>query len=473
MPSPDELRQRRDKISEEILSTESSYVQGLETLQSFFNIPEVKKILTTQIPTYNRFLSPIVGLNKQLLADMQDRQSKNPKDADAWKLEEVLLHYGPSLKMYGDYAANYKKMDGEFGRLLQENKKFKKLHDGFFKDKHPNSISAFLIMPIQRGPRYRLLVEDLIRHMPVDHSRYGTTKRALDAIVGSAAVVNETVRQKENEAEFRQYLQKLPEQDPIRQFVVKFEKTKGPLNINIKNELRELGPHQEETRGTYKLFANYLTSKSFLAQLNDSKMTSNKIQPQILGKLKEAKIIQLLNKIKAGNTKPEDISTLRNKLAELSQFKKAGEAIVSPEFEKTVNRVLKFIEKTESIDKQIQAKRAEISKAAQLSPGKAISSEARIKRDALLQEVNKLEAQKAAAEATIKSDITNVKHLYLSVSESIINNLDSMYKMIKKEPDLQVKLRLNLDELNRLQIKLDSLGYKGNSQKHRREKKLA
>jgi len=51
-----------------------------------------------------------------------------------------------------------------------------------------------MLCPIQRIPRYRLLLEDYLRHLPEGHSDIEYTKAALAAISAAAVHMNERIK---------------------------------------------------------------------------------------------------------------------------------------------------------------------------------------------------------------------------------------------------------------------------------------
>ncbi|KAJ3081676.1 hypothetical protein HK102_002203 [Quaeritorhiza haematococci] len=59
------------------------------------------------------------------------------------------------------------------------------------------SIQGYLIMPVQRIPRYKLLLEDLLKHTAEDHADYHNLRKSLHLIEQIATFVNEMIRQHE------------------------------------------------------------------------------------------------------------------------------------------------------------------------------------------------------------------------------------------------------------------------------------
>ena len=58
-------------------------------------------------------------------------------------------------------------------------------------------LQAFLVLPVQRIPRYKLLLEDLLKKTPSNHCDYVDLKSAI-ALIGEIAVFfNEAIRSHE------------------------------------------------------------------------------------------------------------------------------------------------------------------------------------------------------------------------------------------------------------------------------------
>jgi len=58
-------------------------------------------------------------------------------------------------------------------------------------------LPSLLIQPVQRVPRYRLLLQELIKATPETHSDYKPCKEALIQVEQVADYVNESIRQRE------------------------------------------------------------------------------------------------------------------------------------------------------------------------------------------------------------------------------------------------------------------------------------
>ncbi|KAL9658303.1 hypothetical protein ABK040_015623 [Willaertia magna] len=126
-------------------------------------------------------------------------------------LSEIFLHHAHSLKLYSTYIHGFKK---QMQRIEEEKKKNKKFNNFLKETKNLLSeqkeriidFESYLITPIQRIPRYRLLLEDYIKFTPREDRKL---LEALDLIKNVANFINETECQMENIQILREVVHKL------------------------------------------------------------------------------------------------------------------------------------------------------------------------------------------------------------------------------------------------------------------------
>jgi hypothetical protein len=91
---------------------------------------------------------------------------------------------------------------------------------------------SLLIQPVQRIPRYQLLLAELIKRTPEDHIDYQDLTKALGKVVGIATFVNDRKRQSENARVLQKLQSRLTHTDEIIQPHRKVLDT-GVVNANI------------------------------------------------------------------------------------------------------------------------------------------------------------------------------------------------------------------------------------------------
>ncbi|KAF9956554.1 hypothetical protein BGZ72_002688 [Mortierella alpina] len=119
-------------------------------------------------------------------------------DAD-WCIGDIFIEIAPFLKMYSNYVKTYTSALTHINECISRNDRFA----DFLKTtaKRPEcknlDFQSYLMLPVQRIPRYRMLLESLLRHTPEDHSDHRKLQSAFKSMEHTANFVNETIRQHE------------------------------------------------------------------------------------------------------------------------------------------------------------------------------------------------------------------------------------------------------------------------------------
>ncbi|XP_028411473.1 FYVE, RhoGEF and PH domain-containing protein 4-like [Dendronephthya gigantea] len=182
---------KRRRIVDEIFSTEQSYQEHLNLITTLFLSPmREMSILPDQI--HNEIFSNIEAIqnvNRELLVHME-----------TMGIGDAFLALAPFLRLYSTYANNFEKA---LNTIKEWEKKCPKF--AAFKEKQENleeakglKLNALLITPIQRIPRYKMLLENLLWKTSDDHTDFNKLKEAVDQISKVALHINENIRQHEN-----------------------------------------------------------------------------------------------------------------------------------------------------------------------------------------------------------------------------------------------------------------------------------
>ncbi|KAL4115693.1 hypothetical protein PRIC2_012699 [Phytophthora ramorum] len=217
----------RARVIDEICETEKSYVSDIRTLLDHYIVAledNAHPIMEdAQIAVFFNNLRHLVMLNSKLLTDLLDiverraaaaalkqktrRKHKSVKSpvavavqCEAEGVGAVFCRYAPLFKLYGGYAKDYE----EVAALLQNFGRDTRL--GFTKfletcqkrSGSPKPFESLLIMPIQRIPRYKLLLERLCELTSPEHPDAAFLTEAVNRVRAAASLINETVRRQEN-----------------------------------------------------------------------------------------------------------------------------------------------------------------------------------------------------------------------------------------------------------------------------------
>eukprot|EP00003_Mantamonas_plastica_P017024 TRINITY_DN2844_c0_g1_i10.p1 TRINITY_DN2844_c0_g1~~TRINITY_DN2844_c0_g1_i10.p1 ORF type:complete len:1160 (+),score=379.73 TRINITY_DN2844_c0_g1_i10:139-3480(+) len=189
-------RQRhRLMVLNELVETEKTFVNSLTILIQEFLIPvrEMELLTPGEVSKVFSVVETIAGLNKKLLTDMEEAMKSATPD-----IGSVFLEMAPFLKVYAQYVNNYTSAMPTLAKLQKTKKKFNKFLEEALANSGLNDLPSFLIMPVQRIPRYRLLLQDLLKFTDETHATWAKLTEALELIKEIADYINERKRQAEN-----------------------------------------------------------------------------------------------------------------------------------------------------------------------------------------------------------------------------------------------------------------------------------
>ncbi|GAB5362289.1 hypothetical protein AAMO2058_000784400 [Amorphochlora amoebiformis] len=159
-------------LEQEILDTEKGYVQSLEALQNAYLVPLRKQFGDKVATIISSNLQAILSLHKTLLMELEAFFAKEKKKCLPFSLNGsglLLQRYTPYFKLYTQYLVGYNAAVDEVKRLKATSRSFSKfLTNQRTKTNYGKlqEITSYLIMPCQRIPRYRMLLESIIKKYP-------------------------------------------------------------------------------------------------------------------------------------------------------------------------------------------------------------------------------------------------------------------------------------------------------------------
>jgi hypothetical protein len=200
----------REDVIKEIKDSEERYVEGLCHLEHFYINP-LKLIVTksrsdpkgmiTMKEFNNLFQSIFVikAVNSKLLDSLKCLAAgKSNKGEDT--VGKIFLKIGPMLKTYADYVNNYEKMS----RDLKELRRTKPIFDTFMTDIEKKAMKdgkvgfiSYMVSPVQRIPRYTLLLRELLKYTDKTDEEYQNLEKALELTHAVSVHVNNRLHEVE------------------------------------------------------------------------------------------------------------------------------------------------------------------------------------------------------------------------------------------------------------------------------------
>lgn len=190
-------KKHRDHVVKELLHTEETYIKGLTKMMEVYVRPLqalARGASDGRVAELNNITSKaeyIINLNTTLLSDLKER-------VDNWSntqtIGDIFIKMSPFMKMYTQYTNNYESAVV----MLEQSANDKDILYQFIQRCYGGradvlTFDSYLIMPIQRIPRYNLLLEDMIAHTWEHHPDYESLCKALKMLQSVTDFVNKDI----------------------------------------------------------------------------------------------------------------------------------------------------------------------------------------------------------------------------------------------------------------------------------------
>lgn len=199
------VRVKRKNIAAEMVKTEETYVRTLDVLvnkirvamstQSFraagnVNDQDLKVIFPSS-------LSMLLTAHQTWLAQLQERFGQwTPQQC----VGDLFLQLSPYLKMYIVYVSNFELATLKIRELRKKDKRFgESVHEIFFNLGDPtNDLASMLVTPVQRIPRYVLMLKDLLKVTSPQHPDYNNLLKAVKIMTDTTVLVDRKADEAKN-----------------------------------------------------------------------------------------------------------------------------------------------------------------------------------------------------------------------------------------------------------------------------------
>eukprot|EP01119_Soliformovum_irregulare_P013253 TRINITY_DN3515_c0_g1_i1.p1 TRINITY_DN3515_c0_g1~~TRINITY_DN3515_c0_g1_i1.p1 ORF type:complete len:730 (-),score=250.69 TRINITY_DN3515_c0_g1_i1:71-2260(-) len=281
---------RREKVCRELHQTEKTYVDSLQTAIRVYLNPVMDSVLANNpiipdddVKALFSIIEIIAKINAQFFKELDALMAKF--DSNDTLLGPPLLSLTQKLKYYSKYITGYDNTMRVYAQCLKSSPRFAELIEKARSQPDIKGLDllSFLIMPVQRIPRYILLLGDILKHTPKDHKDYKDTEKALDETKGIADFLNEAKRQTENAQRvvaIQESLQGLDEQlaKDGRMFVREgclIMKTKGGSKYANLFLFSDILLHAAERKQKYRLKDKVALSELSVIDIPDTDLLKN------------------------------------------------------------------------------------------------------------------------------------------------------------------------------------------------------
>ena len=183
----------RNNILTEILETEITYVSNLKMIVDNYLRPirEQNILPKDDIRIIFSDIEILVATNKRMLIQLQSKIGTKSRSPNA-TIGDIFLELIPILQVYAMFINNYDRANEHNFSLQDSNKNYKKFltKNGFSR----NHLESLLITPIQRPPRYVMLLSELLKYTWPEHQDYKNLQIAVAQIKKTTGNINQKKR---------------------------------------------------------------------------------------------------------------------------------------------------------------------------------------------------------------------------------------------------------------------------------------
>ncbi|XP_043252940.1 FYVE, RhoGEF and PH domain-containing protein 4-like [Colletes gigas] len=193
-------KKKARQVVEELLFTEKNYVNILRLIDQVFQFrvdqenrahpmfpPETVQHMFSNIKSIYKFH------NDFLLPQLQERIQNWESDP---RIGDIMKNFAPFLKMYTEYVKNFDYAMNLIQTLQVKVARFAAIINDIQKldECAKLSLSHHMLSPIQRLPRYELLLKDYLKNLAKGNADYEDAKKALELVSTAANHTNDAMK---------------------------------------------------------------------------------------------------------------------------------------------------------------------------------------------------------------------------------------------------------------------------------------
>ncbi|XP_053377167.1 FYVE, RhoGEF and PH domain-containing protein 4-like isoform X3 [Mercenaria mercenaria] len=193
-------KDRLHQIAHELLTTERAYVARLNLLDQGFHFRVTMEnkhgnfLPNEAVTQMFSNIKPIYLFHKDfLLPHLEDRMQNWSNEQ---KIGDVMAKLAPFLKIYTEYVKNYDKAMAMIEKWTSQSPKFAALLQEIQQGPECGQLTLqhHMLEPIQRVPRYEMLLKDYLKRLEPDSADRPNAQKALDLVTAAASHSNTAMK---------------------------------------------------------------------------------------------------------------------------------------------------------------------------------------------------------------------------------------------------------------------------------------
>uniref|UniRef100_A0A4W5MKZ6 FYVE, RhoGEF and PH domain containing 4b n=1 Tax=Hucho hucho TaxID=62062 RepID=A0A4W5MKZ6_9TELE len=216
----DSTEQKLYKIANELLLTERAYVARLHLLDQVFCARLTQEAGKGLFPvdvvrTIFSNISSIHTFHSQFL--LPDLETHMGQWSVSPRLGDVMQQHAPFLRMYAEYVMSFDHAMELLRVWTERSAPFRNVIQDIQSQEVCGSLTLqhHMLEPVQRLPRYEMLLRDYLKRLPDDDSDHSHAEKSLQVISMAATHSNSAIRQSENLKKLLEIYEMLGEEEDV------------------------------------------------------------------------------------------------------------------------------------------------------------------------------------------------------------------------------------------------------------------
>ncbi|CAB4057845.1 FGD1 [Lepeophtheirus salmonis] len=189
------------RIAKELLSTEEQYVRVLYLIDQVFHTRVDQENRTQNLfsadvlPQMFANIKSIYKFHAEFLLPQLRERMENWKGSNQ-RIGDIFVKFSPFFKMYTEYVKNFGSAIHLINHIYNKNSKFAGIMDDIHSMPECGNLSLqhHMLTPIQRIPRYEMLLKDYLKKLPEDSDDREDSEKALHLVSTAAAHANDAMK---------------------------------------------------------------------------------------------------------------------------------------------------------------------------------------------------------------------------------------------------------------------------------------
>lgn len=241
------MLRRRQYAVDELITSEYNYQQFISILVDVYE-PAYEKVLTEDdIFLFFGQIHPLIQMSKRVASIFEAQCRRGAKEAE---IGNLFLNKLNLVAGFVPFISSYLEINSRFNELIMSDKKFIKLNEELEKNNEP--FSSLIIMPVQRMPKYVLLLHEIFKATPEWHSDYQPLIDAEDKLKVDAQIADKSISEANRRAQLlkiEKTIRRCPDllDNPNRKLISRFTPKESRSELYLLSDMIIIAKEKTET----------------------------------------------------------------------------------------------------------------------------------------------------------------------------------------------------------------------------------